>query len=142
MNNQIHHFLNKVINFGAAMLVIVFAFTFGPWIEGKFFPVITNIEAQFLQIDGDKMIYQIYGNKSRNCSLLDIRVLVENGNIVPAKGAIWVANDGIGSATRPLGLQDLGKWAVTPVGHRATIHAAYRCHAMWNTEVQLGVWER
>lgn len=143
MTNPINHFLNKIVTFGALMIVVVSTFTLGPWIEGKFFPIATDVEVEFIKVDGDKMIYQAYGKKSRNCTVLDIRVSVETDEFKhPVKGAIWVIDDGIGSVVRPLGQQNLGLWAITPVGNRANIYGAYRCHRLWDTEVHLGEWTR
>jgi len=138
---QLHNLINSVIWVGGGILTLVMIFTLGPILEGKYFPVTKDIQATFIKNDGDKMLFSVYGNKVRDCVLLDARVLVDinkHDNKPPVKGIIWPIDDGQGPSRRALGFQDLGIWAVVPIGDTATISAAYSCHPLWDTRVNLG----
>lgn len=139
--SQLHALISGIIWMGGALLTLVMVFTLGPILEGKYFPVTKDIQAEFIKNDGDKMLFHVYGDKVRDCVLLDARVLVDrkvNDNHPPIKGIIWPVDDGIGPARRALGQQDLGVWAVVPIGEAATISASYSCHPLWDTRVSMG----
>lgn len=127
---------------GGAILSLVMLFTLGPYVEGKYFPVTQNVHADFIKVEGDKMLFHAYGEKMRDCSLIDARILVyQKGNPIPVKGVVWVVDDGVGPRTRALGEQDLGTWAVIPVGEKLKLEATYQCHPLWETRTELGTWE-
>lgn len=138
---QLNTFVHSIIWTGSAMLTLVMLLVLGPIYEGQHYPVTTNIRATFLKTDGDKMLFQVTGNKVRDCVLLDARVLVDikvGDNKPPIKGIIWPQEDGEGPTRRALGEQDLGIWAILPVGEQAHITATYSCHPLWETRVSLG----
>lgn len=142
LSKQIKSSVTRIINFGIMLVLFVMVFTFGPWVDGKYFTVMKDFNIEMVSQDKDKMIFQTKGNLVRNCSLTDLRVLVDDGTGLPKKGAIWMIDNGIGSVKNPLGYQDLGMWAIQPTGNKIHVHASYKCHGLWTTEVELGVWSR
>lgn len=139
--NQLHALIHGIIWMGSALLTLVLVFTLGPIFEGQHYPVTTNIQATFIKTEGDKMLFRVYGNKVRDCVLLDARALVdlkEGDNNPPIKGIIWPQEDGTGPVRRALGFQDLGTWSIVPIGESATISVTYTCHPLWETRVHLG----
>lgn len=142
LSKQIKSSLTRIINFGIMLVLVVMVFTFGPWVDGKYFPIVKDFKIEMVLQDEDKMIFQTSGNVVRNCKLTDLRVLVETTNGLPQKGAIWVIDNGIGNQNHTLGLQNMGTWAIQPTGSKIHVHGSYNCHALWSTEVLLGVWEK
>ena len=127
---------------GGAVLTLVVMFSAGPAIEAKYFPVTTNVEAVLQKVENDKMLFSAQGVKERDCSMIDARILVTPfDSDKPIKGAVWVVDDGHGPKTRALGFQDLGTWAVIPVGKKLVLEGIYKCHPLWETRQVLGTWE-
>lgn len=144
MSTRINAFINGLILAGAMMFFITSTLIVGPYIEGKYFPITTDIRVTDLKTDttSHMMTFHVYGNKVRDCSLLDIRTLVTQGNNYPIKGAIWVIDDGQGQRERAKGMQDMGIWAIQPEGDKVTIEGTYHCHPLWNTKVNIGEWHK
>lgn len=143
MTNQLNSFIHTTIAAGAMLVMIVGVFILGPFIEGKYFPVTTNVQVTMLSETKERMIFEATGTKLRNCSLIDARVLVEQRHDQPlVKGAIYVVDDGVGGKTRAVGYQDLGTWAIHPPGNKIYVESTYSCHKLWNTEMKLGEWTR
>ena len=144
---QLHTFIQGMIYGGGSMLFLVLMLTLGPILETKYFPVTTDVHASLVKVEGDKMIFWAVGNKVRDCSMLEAHILVDpdgsKGPKPPRKGVLWVIEDGEGPRTRALGYQDLGKWAVIPVGKKLTVEATYSCKGIpWETRSVIGTWEQ
>ena len=132
--------LLAAFNLSLALIAI-----FGPYVEGKFFPVTINIMTTVVAETPDYIDVAVTGNKVRNCELRDIRVLVDDDNnpaTPPVKGSIRIINDGAkdASSIRALGSQHLGIWRIRPNGHSGIIDGSFRCHGLWQTQVRLGTW--
>ena len=143
MTNPLQSFVQTTIAVGISLVMVVGMFVLGPFIEGRYFPVTTDVQVTLISETSEKMVFAATGTKLRNCSLIDARVLVEQSNGQPlAKGAIYVVEDGVGNKTRAIGFQDLGTWAIHPSGNRVHVESTYSCHKLWNTEMKLGEWTR
>ena len=143
MTNPLNSFIHATTVTGVVLVMVVALFILGPFIEGKYFPVTTNVKVTLVEETSEKMVFRAVGTKLRNCSLIDARVLIEQHHDKPlVKGAIYVVDDGIGGKTRALGYQDLGTWAIHPSGNKIYVQSTYSCHNLWNTEMSLGEWIR
>lgn len=144
VSKQANWFANALAIFGLLLILFPAAFILGPHLEGKYFPVSVKIKYEMVDVDEGKMIIHVWGEKVRNCSLTDIKVLVDQdgpGVQLPKKGVIYPIDDGVGPRVRPLGFQDMGIWAIQPDGKWVSIYGTYRCHPLWETNVKIGEWE-
>lgn len=143
-NILLHTLANVLVTIGTFIILTVTTFTIGPYIEGKYFPVTKDFGIDIVKETATTMIFNASGEKIRQCSLREVRALVgpAGKDTVKSKGAIWVVDDGVGPITRPLGKQDLGTWAIQPVGDQVDVYASYHCHGLWTTEAYLGSWSR
>lgn len=145
MSKSIQHFINSLISMGLTLLMLIGLLIVGPYVEGRFFPITKDINVTLQEVNKvkDSMYFRVEGYKIRNCTLLDVRILVDEGKgRAPIKGAIWVSDDGVGSKARALGFQDLGIWTIQPIGEHLAVDATYHCHPLWNTHVKLGEWSK
>lgn len=142
---QLHNMLKLSRNLGVSLLVAIMFFVLGPIIEGQYFPVMTDVTGTYVSTSDNRMFFNMYANKIRSCTFIDIRALVDKDitdTKPPVKGAIWFASEDTGSRIRPKGYQDLGIWAVRPDGDRVIVEASWSCHPFWNTSQSLGVWDK
>lgn len=139
--NRIKFLVNGLIISGAVAIMLPLMLILGPIYEGRHFPVTSSVKVQLLRTEGDRMIFRAFGIKNRDCTLTDVKALVDvNGNSKHAKGVIYVIDDGVGDKDRPLGYQDLGVWAIHPVSKEIQVQTSYRCHFLWETYQVLGAW--
>jgi hypothetical protein len=141
VDKQAHTFIRAISWAGFLAVFIPVLFILGPIWETKLFPVTVNVRAEFIKVDGDRMLFRAWGNKVRQCSLESTQTLIlVNGRWV--KGVSYVVDDGKGPTTRPLGEQYLGVWAHSPVGDAIKIEGLYNCHGFWRTRTVLGEWHK
>lgn len=136
-------FVHAITTVAILCVVAPFFFIMGPIVEGKYLPVTTDVKVVLLSTTGDKMVFQAYGNKVRDCKLVDVKTIVDvdgAGPKAPQKGVIYVEHDGIGDVVRPRGVQDLGIWAVYPSAQNIEVQTWYQCHPFWNTYTVLGTY--
>ncbi len=139
--NSARIFVNTLIISGALCVMLPLLFILGPIYEGKHFPVTSGVKVELVKTEPDRMVLQAYGTKNRECSLTNIKVLVDaNGDSKVTKGVVYLINDGVGDIVRPLGYQDFGIWAVHPIAKKVQVQTSYRCHFLWDTYQVLGEW--
>lgn len=139
--NRAKFLVNSLIIGGVAAVMLPLLLILGPIYEGRHFPVTSDVKVRLLRTEGDRMVFQAYGIKKRDCTLTDVKVLLDvNGNSKHTKGVIYVIDDGIGATNRPIGYQDLGIWGIHPVSKGIQVQTTYRCHFLWDTYQVLGAW--
>lgn len=127
---------------GLLMILLPFAFITAQALEGKHFPVTSDVRVQLLKADKDKMTFEAQGRKVRNCALIDVKVLVDKtGEGAFKRGVIVLDDSDPGPRVLPLGVQYLGKWNIYPPGNAVSVEAHYSCHPFWDTVVTLGTWD-
>jgi len=127
---------------GALMILIPFLMITAQALEGKHFPVTTDVTVQLVKQDKDKMTFVGSGRKVRNCALIDVKVLVDKtGEGVWKHGVIVLSDESPGPRVLPLGVQELGTWNIYPPANAYLVEAHYKCHPFWETVVQLGKWD-
>lgn len=143
---QLHSLLRGIRNLGISTFMVIIIFVLGPILEGKYFPVVQDIIGTYKTSDDVKMYFSVYGNKLRGeCKFIEVKTLIGRNTqdeVPPIKGTVWFVDAGQGPESRPTGFQDFGTWAFVPKGDRVIVSATWSCHPFWNTEQQLGIWER
>lgn len=141
-SQQFHALLHSFILIGGTILTIVMFMVLGPITETRYFPVISNVKANLIKIEGEKMIFEVLGNRTRNCSLNEAHILIDKKDgKPPIRGAIWVIDEQY-KVKKYLGYQSLGQWSVIPVGKVLEVEATFSCPGIpWETKTTLGVWK-
>jgi hypothetical protein len=140
---KIKQLVSTMAFIGFFLITVPLMYVIGPIVEGKYFPITTGVIVDLVTIEGDKMLFHAYGKKVRDCKLVDVKALVDQDGLPESphtKAVIYVVNDGVGDRNRPLGYQDLGIWAIHPIGKEIFVQTWYQCHPFWNTYTYLGQW--
>lgn len=131
---------------GAGMLMIGAAtfFIAGPIMETKFYPVLTDMDVTEIdpEIPGSAR-FMVSGRKVRACEYMETVALVQypDKHWEPAFVETDQQKKGV-KFNRPLGQQNMGAWTVIPGdGHPIHVEVHHRCHALWTTVNDLGVWK-
>lgn len=122
------------------MLIIFFFVTVGPIVEGKYIPVVTDINLTYAKQHQDYTQIIFEGTKVRTCEFVEVAVIAgKKGSL--AKGKIEFDDyEGEGSKTRAPGRQTFGPWKVYPPGDEVILVAYHRCHPLWQTVTPLVHW--
>lgn len=139
--NRAKFLVNSLIISGVLAVMTPLMLIMGPIYEGRYFPVTSDVRVKLLKTEGDRMVFHAYGTKNRDCTLTNVKALVNvTDSPKRTKGVIYIIDDGIGDSDRPLGYQDLGIWGIHPVSKKIEVQTTYRCHFLWDTSQVLGEW--
>lgn len=145
VSRQLHTLLKSIGVFLVSILTVCLIFLVGPIVEGTYFPVTTDMEAQYIDSKERKMYFSVQANMVRDCVLIDVKALVDKDltdGKKPVKGAAWEAEHVVSPYRIVTGYQDMGVWAVIPEGDRVIVSAVWYCHRFWDTRQVLGRWDR
>lgn len=136
----------RILNCGVllvmlALSTVVIPIT-GESLERRLFPVVSNmVLEQVPSDDSTSFTFKVSGDKDRTCDFVELRTLVRvDGEWV--KGSVAFINDEASSPrSRGLGHQSFGHWRVKPPGSEVKIEAVHRCHLLWETSTEIGLWD-
>lgn len=122
------------------MLIIFFFVTVGPVVEGKFVPVVTDINVTYAKAEKNHIKIIFEGTKIRACEFIEVAAISgPRGNLT--KGKIEFDDyEATGSRSRPPGRQTFGPWKIYPSGNELILVAYHRCHPLWQTVTPLVHW--
>lgn len=122
------------------MLIIFFFVTVGPVVEGKFVPVVTDINVAYAKAEKNHIKIIFEGTKIRACEFIEVAAISgPRGNLT--KGKIEFDDyEATGSRSRPPGRQTFGPWKIYPSGNELILVAYHRCHPLWQTVTPLVHW--
>lgn len=122
------------------MLIIFFFVTVGPVVEGKFVPVVTDINVTYAKAGKDHIKIIFEGTMIRTCEFIEVAVISgRHGNLT--KGKIEFDDfERDSSRSRPPGRQTFGPWKIYPSGNELILVAYHRCHPLWQTVTPLVHW--
>ena len=122
-------------------LVISSFLIFGPHLEGKFFPVIKDVNVSFTSQNVEPFRLIFDGTKVRDCTFLAVSALPTiNNKFIRADNEFADIGDG-STHTRPKGRQTFGPWIITPSGDEVILAVFHKCHPLWNTVTPLVYWK-
>lgn len=122
-------------------IVVALTFTFGPMVETRFFPVISDVKATPVQVDKDTEILHLaaLGTKVRQCEWKEITAMVlRDGQW--RQGSVYFTDPRSTptprtqiTISRPVGSQSLGEIFVFPSGEAVRIYLYHTCHPFWQS---------
>ncbi len=126
--------------FGTATFFIA-----GPILETNYYPVLTDMDvAEVNPIEPGSARFAVSGRKTRACEYIATVALVQypDKHWEPAFVETDQQRKGV-RITRPLGQQNMGFWTVIPGdGHPIKVEVHHRCHPLWTTVNDLGIWKQ
>lgn len=122
------------------MILFFFFFTVGPIVEGKYIPVVADINVTYVKPKKDYTEIIFEGTKVRTCEFIEVALLAgPKGQLVKGR-VVFEDYDGGGSKTRAPGRQTFGPWKIYPPGTELVLVAYHRCHPLWQTVTPLVHW--
>lgn len=136
----------RMLSVGSVLMsLMLFTMLFGPILESKFFPVVTDTVIEHVKsVDPEYTALQIFANKNRACELISLEGL--SGPIgSPRQSEIRVLKadnvQGVEIRSRPDGQQDFGVWLFKPQGEYVKVVARHKCHPLWDTTSTFIEWK-
>lgn len=131
--------LNWVLGMLFSMVLLIFFFTLGPWVESSFLPVYSHFELVSAEPSPDGTIAVFRYTKYRNCEPLGYTWF--SGDIGAGVTQLNVRRKG-SSGPRPLGTQTtapINIAGITPLELADNVYAVLysRCHPLWITETEV-----
>lgn len=132
--------LKALVITGVVSIWVAALLLFGPVLESKWAPVMTNVDFTEAPATGPYVAIAVTARKERTCEFLDATVLAfDDGQW--KKGSVEFSTPGT-YTSRPVGQQGLGTWKVRPVTESFKIEMRHRCHFAWTTVTELPTWKQ
>lgn len=146
--------LSWTILIGLLLIGVSTFFIAGPVLETKWLPVFEDVTStETTPALPGSVSFLVTGNKVRPCEYIETvaRIYYDDKN-KPGSGhweAAEVTTEVRSHFSRPLGMQSMGTWTVTrfdgkPIedGHPINVEIHSRCHPLWTTVNNFGVWKQ
>ena len=133
----------RTVSVALCWMLVIFVFvTVGPIVEGKYIPVVTDINLTYAKQHKDYTQIIFEGTKKRSCEFIEVSAITgEKGRSLVKGKIVFEGYDSEGPKTRAQGRQTFGPWKIYPPGNEVILVAYHRCHLLWQTVTPLVHWE-
>lgn len=114
-------------------------------IDQYLFPVIGEVNYEILSSDDDKVMYRVFVEKKRECSLVSIAAYTETEDGIIKLPPINFKGE-MGISSRPVGKHDTGIWEIGVASllnkpEYIEVVTEHNCLPLWTKITSLGKWK-
>lgn len=143
---SLQHLLTITLSILIFYVMGVLVFTLGPIYEGRFFPVVKNVQITLVEenLGIGMQSFTVVATKVRDCDVKSMKVLVgESKDSILRRANFALKPEGEPLTNRAKGTQYYEGVVIGKVGNYVRIDTTHECHPLWNTIFSpWGEWER